>query len=290
MAADRSLGIRAPDAFCAGPCCPAFRHDRRVHAAGLGIPPRVVPFRMRHPGSDLCVCISGMATGLKVCRAPTIAQHTHSPRHRQAVHRSGGPSRRRQRCNPGRQRADAPGRPNKCRDGGAARGIGRLFWGIFCGGPDQPRNPLAARPCQRRALTLSWPSSLSLSSRNSFGRALDEVQWADRLPASWLRRLPGAALLLRAIARAPTDLLRNPALLGETVILELAVFVLDALTLWLVFRALGDTSRRSGSHHLSASLWHRWQATLGPIPLGLGTFWRQLSCVGMLSLLGVAIE
>ena len=66
-------------------------------------------------------------------------------------------------------------------------------------------------------------------------------QWADRLPAIWLRGLPGTALLLRAIANAPTDLLRNPVLLGETVMLELGVFALDALTLWLVFRALGDT-------------------------------------------------
>jgi uncharacterized protein (TIRG00374 family) len=111
-------------------------------------------------------------------------------------------------------------------------------------------------------------------------------QWANRLPASWLRRLPGAALLLRAIARAPTDLLRNPALLGETVILELAVFVLDALTLWLVFRALGDTPAIwvPFVSFIMASM----AATLGPIPLGLGTF--EAACVGMLSLLGVAIE
>ena len=34
-------------------------------------------------------------------------------------------------------------------------------------------------------------------------------QWADRQPAIWLRRLPGTALLLRAIANAPTDLLRR---------------------------------------------------------------------------------
>jgi glycosyltransferase 2 family protein len=66
-------------------------------------------------------------------------------------------------------------------------------------------------------------------------------QWAHRLPAIWVRRLPGTALLLKAIAEAPTDLLRDPVLLAETVILEFAVFALDALTLWLVFRALGAT-------------------------------------------------
>jgi glycosyltransferase 2 family protein len=111
-------------------------------------------------------------------------------------------------------------------------------------------------------------------------------QWANRLPAIWLRRLPGTALLLRAIAKAPTDLLRNRVLLGETVTLELAVFVLDALTLWLVFRALGDTPAIwvPFVSFIMASM----AATLGPIPLGLGTF--EAACVGMLTLLGVTIE
>jgi glycosyltransferase 2 family protein len=111
-------------------------------------------------------------------------------------------------------------------------------------------------------------------------------QWANRVPAIWLRRLPGTALLLGSIAKAPTDLLHDPVLLAETVTLELAVFVLDALTLWLVFCALGD----------APSLWIAFvsfiiasmAATIGPIPLGLGTF--EAACVGMLSLLGVAIE
>jgi hypothetical protein len=36
-------------------------------------------------------------------------------------------------------------------------------------------------------------------------------QWAHYLPAIWVRRLPGTALLLRAIAETPPDLLRDPA-------------------------------------------------------------------------------
>jgi len=98
--------------------------------------------------------------------------------------------------------------------------------------------------------------------------------------------LPGTALLLKAISEAPTDLLRDPVLLAETVILEFEVFALDALTLWLVFRALGDTPAIwvAFVSFIMASM----VATLGPIPLGLGTF--EAACVGMLSLLGVAIE
>ena len=92
--------------------------------------------------------------------------------------------------------------------------------------------------------------------------------------------MPGAALLLKTIADAPAGLLHDPVLLAETMTLELAVFALDALTLWLAFRALGD----------SPAIWIAFvsfimastAATLGPIPLGLGTF--EAACVGMLSL------
>jgi glycosyltransferase 2 family protein len=105
-------------------------------------------------------------------------------------------------------------------------------------------------------------------------------------PGRWVRRLPGAALLLKAIAEAPTGLLHDPVLLAETVTIEFSVCALDAITLWLAFRALGD----------SPAIWIAYvsfimvsmAATLGPIPLGLGTF--EAACIGMLSLLGVAIE
>jgi glycosyltransferase 2 family protein len=92
-------------------------------------------------------------------------------------------------------------------------------------------------------------------------------RWANRLPTAWLRRLPGTALLLGAISRAPTDLLRDPVLLAETISLEIAVFVFDALTLWLVFRALGDTPAIwvAFVSFIMASV----AATIGPIPLGL---------------------
>jgi uncharacterized protein (TIRG00374 family) len=98
--------------------------------------------------------------------------------------------------------------------------------------------------------------------------------------------LPGAALLLKAIAEAPAGLLHDPVLLAETMTLEFAVFALDALTLWLAFRALGDSPAIwiAFVSFIMASM----AATLGPIPLGLGTF--EAACVGMLSLLGVAIE
>jgi uncharacterized protein (TIRG00374 family) len=92
--------------------------------------------------------------------------------------------------------------------------------------------------------------------------------------------------LLRALAEAPTGLLRNPRLLAEAVAFQLGIFFLDALTLWLALHALGETSEFSVvfASFVTASM----AATIGPIPLGLGTF--EAGSVGTLSLFGVPIE
>lgn len=98
--------------------------------------------------------------------------------------------------------------------------------------------------------------------------------------------IPGAAILRDAIAKAPMDLLRDPALLTQTVGLEIAGFALDALTLWLAFYALG----------VPVPVWialvsfmiGSMVATLGPVPLGLGTF--EAGCVGMLVLCEAPVE
>jgi glycosyltransferase 2 family protein len=107
-----------------------------------------------------------------------------------------------------------------------------------------------------------------------------------RLPAASLDWMPGAAALRDAIAKAPTDLLRDPLLLIQTVGLEIAGFALDALTLWLAFHALGAPVPiwTAFVSFMIASM----TATIGPIPLGLGTF--EAGCVGMLVVLGVAVE
>ena len=111
-------------------------------------------------------------------------------------------------------------------------------------------------------------------------------RWGHLLPPRVVGSLPGASLLLKAIADAPTGLLRDPALLAQTVCLETAVFVLDALTLWLAACALGATPAPwiAFVGFMMASM----AATLGPIPLGLGTF--EAACVATLGLLGMAIE
>ena len=109
---------------------------------------------------------------------------------------------------------------------------------------------------------------------------------ARQLPAQSLDWMPGGAALRDAIAKAPSNLLYNPLLLVQTVGLEIAGFALDGLTLWLAFYALG----------VPVPIWialvsfmiASMTATIGPIPLGLGTF--EAGCVGMLVLLGVSVE
>lgn len=111
-------------------------------------------------------------------------------------------------------------------------------------------------------------------------------RWINHRPMAWLRKLPGMDALLTALAEAPTDLLRNTGLLVEAIALQLGIFLLDALTLWLAFHAFG----------MAPAFWivlvsfviASMTATLAPIPLGLGTF--EGGSVGMLSLLGVPIE
>jgi glycosyltransferase 2 family protein len=92
-----------------------------------------------------------------------------------------------------------------------------------------------------------------------------------RLPTRWVRRLPGAAFLLKAIVEAPIGLLHDPTLIAETVTLESSVFALDALTLLLAFHALGN----------SAAIWIAFVSLRGILSLlgvAIGLLWRRRSC------------
>jgi hypothetical protein len=56
----------------------------------------------------------------------------------------------------------------------------------------------------------------------------------------WATRLRWVRILRKALAEAPLDLLRNPLLMAEAVALQLPIVLLDAATLWIAFRALGE--------------------------------------------------
>jgi len=101
-----------------------------------------------------------------------------------------------------------------------------------------------------------------------------------------LLRIPGLTSLLRAFGNAPGDLLRNHTLVIILTLLHGSVFLLDSATLWVMLNAVGQ----------HVSFWVAYPsfvlasivATIGPIPLGLGTF--EATCVAMLNILGIPIE
>ena len=105
----------------------------------------------------------------------------------------------------------------------------------------------------------------------------------------WLRRLrhvPGAASLLEAIASAPSDLLRDPVLMVKTTALQLAIFMLDAATLYVMLRALAQEASLLAA--FASFMVADVVATVGPIPLGLGVF--EGAAVAMLNMTGISVE
>jgi uncharacterized protein (TIRG00374 family) len=110
--------------------------------------------------------------------------------------------------------------------------------------------------------------------------------WGKKAIPKLLARLPNVRDLLQGFTQAPKDLLRNRPLVATSILLYVAVFLLDAATLWIMLLAIGQEVSflvAFPSFVVSSII-----ATLSPIPLGLGIF--EASSTGMLSSLGVPIE
>jgi uncharacterized protein (TIRG00374 family) len=101
-----------------------------------------------------------------------------------------------------------------------------------------------------------------------------------------LRRMPGLSDLLGAVERAPRGFIRDPVLFAEGALLQLAIFVLDASTLYVCLRALGlhPNVGLVFASFVMASV----AATLSLLPSGLGSF--EWAAVAMLGLLGIPVE
>jgi len=108
---------------------------------------------------------------------------------------------------------------------------------------------------------------------------------AGRLPPRLLH-FPASATLLHALAEAPLEVLRSPVPLAATVLLQLAVFLLDSATLWVMFSAVGQPIPLATA--VAGFMMGSVVATLAPIPLGLGSF--EAAAVGTLGLLDVPLE
>lgn len=117
------------------------------------------------------------------------------------------------------------------------------------------------------------------------------VLWARRQVNSgslprWVQRLPFTQDTILAIAEAPDDLLRDLRTLLETFFCQFAIILLDALTLWLVCRAI-DTPIDYWMAFCGYTIGDV-VAMVAPSPLGLGTF--EAGTTGTLALLGMPVE
>lgn len=104
------------------------------------------------------------------------------------------------------------------------------------------------------------------------------------LPGGWLRKSPLAREMLASLETTP-PLLGPPALIARVVALQSAVFVLDAGTLYVMLRAVGNPTAFAPvfAGFIIASV----VATLMVVPGGLGTF--EGTAVAMLHLFGVPL-
>lgn len=99
-------------------------------------------------------------------------------------------------------------------------------------------------------------------------------------------RVPGTRFLLDAISQAPEGLFRDFPLVIQSTALQSMVFLLDAGTLWAMLLAIGQPAGFSVAFpaFIAASV----VTTVGPVPLGLGTF--EATCVATQHMLGVPVE
>jgi glycosyltransferase 2 family protein len=102
----------------------------------------------------------------------------------------------------------------------------------------------------------------------------------------WLRERESVRQLVELVGEVPNDLVRDKRLIAQMALLNLGVFLADVATLMACLLAVGEQARFGASFvaFAMASI----VVTLGPVPLGLGSF--EATSVGMLRLMGVGFE
>jgi uncharacterized protein (TIRG00374 family) len=114
--------------------------------------------------------------------------------------------------------------------------------------------------------------------------ALVLVSRGRRLP-HWIRRLPIVGSGLRTLAKATPGIAHDGSLISRCMGLQVAVFLLDAGTLWIMLRAIGLSVHPA--QVFASFMLSTLARTLGPVPGGLGIF--EAASVATLKLMGVPI-
>ena len=101
----------------------------------------------------------------------------------------------------------------------------------------------------------------------------------------WIQRLPIVGPALRALSEATPGLAHDGWLIARCMGLQVAIFLLDAGTLWIMLRALGRSVHPA--QVFASFMLSTLARTLGPVPGGLGVF--EAASVATLRLMGVPI-
>ncbi|HXH14678.1 MAG TPA: lysylphosphatidylglycerol synthase transmembrane domain-containing protein [Sphingomonas sp.] len=118
------------------------------------------------------------------------------------------------------------------------------------------------------------------------GLALWIRRHGRRPVSSHLVRFAGIRALLGIVGEAPKRLLVDRIVIGRVAAVNGLVFLADAASLTVCFLAIGHPVGFAVA--FVAVMTASMIATLGPIPLGLGTF--EAGATGMLALMGVPVE
>jgi uncharacterized protein (TIRG00374 family) len=137
----------------------------------------------------------------------------------------------------------------------------------------------------------SWVVVALISASLGLSAAVPALSlWLHRKGAraipNWLRKIRTVCELFEMIKEAPTGLVRNLHLIAALTALNGAGFALDGLTMQLCLLALGLHVQFSVA--FSAFIMASIVVTLGPIPMGLGSF--EAVSIGMLRAMGVPFE
>jgi uncharacterized protein (TIRG00374 family) len=106
-----------------------------------------------------------------------------------------------------------------------------------------------------------------------------------RLPR-WIERIGPICSLLETVAQAPGELLENRMLLLKVTIFNALIFLADSATLFACLRSVGIAC--SFGTAFIALIMAQMVVTIGPIPMGLGSF--EATAIGTLRLLKVPFE
>jgi uncharacterized protein (TIRG00374 family) len=101
----------------------------------------------------------------------------------------------------------------------------------------------------------------------------------------WIQRLPVVGSGLRALTEATPGIAHDGWLIARCVALQIAIFLLDAGTLWIMLRALGLSVHPA--QVFASFMMSTLARTLGPVPGGLGIF--EAASVASLKLVGVPV-